>query len=230
MQGIDSTTRTDPADGGISDWTRAMAEALRSPLTAITGFLELIDEQWDELSDDQRRRHVATSRAHAARAVRVLERADLIGSLGTRCGPGTATAVDVAVQRIVVSAPSSLRLDPQVPSDLWVVASDGHVELMVDDMVATAARLGARAAVLRAIRREDRVELGIETQLPLEHDRHRVFGPPPVRGLLGVGGTGCNLWFLGRVAELNGGSAFYGPTPRGGSRWGVTLRARSCSG
>ena len=222
-----SETSTTAGEPGMKDWIRAITQAMRSPLTAVAGFLELSDERWDELSDEERRRHIAICRAQTGRAVRLLERVELIGTLG---GTGATAARQPAgltevVGRIVDEVSPALGVRIEVPDRLSVAVQPSHLELMVDDIVSTAARLGARSATLQASQRDDRVDVGMDTDVPANPDRRAVFGPPGIHALLGGDRGVCNLWFLGRVAELNGGSAFYGPTARGGSRWGVTLPA-----
>lgn len=222
-------TRRKEIEQGLRDFVSYASHEVRSPLFAISGFTETLDESWDELTDDERRRYVTIVRRQARRLTSlsddllVLSRLDdedavgpapdevTIGEAFDGVEPGLSDHVEVRGSDVVV------HVDPQ------------HLLIVLDNLLVNAhkygqapvglhARVVGDVAEVRVVDHGDGVPVGFR---PRMFDR---FAREPAAARRQPG-TGLGLPISRGLVESNGGSLTYEETAGGGATFVVTLPA-----
>ena len=196
------------------------AHELRNPTAVIDGSAGVLQDQWDDLPDDQRRQCLRSNRSSADRLRRLaadlatasrlqggdlqywveeMSLPDLLRSAATRRGlAGHGVAVDVDI-------------DPALEADSVVRADGLRLAQAVDTLLDNAVRHGTPPIVLRGTLDDGEVVVTVSDAGPGV--------PPDVAARLferfatggAAGGTGLGLYLVREIARGHGGEASYLP-------------------
>jgi PAS domain S-box-containing protein len=133
-------------DRGRSEFFTRASHELRTPLTSMLGYLDILDRQWEELTDPDRREHVATVQRQALRLTRLVR--DLLataemdqGLLSIDRRPTELREIVEAVVRHLAPAPETVQV--AVEGRPVVLGDRSRLEQIVSNLVANAIRYGA---------------------------------------------------------------------------------------
>ena len=218
-----------------SDFVAAASHELRSPLTSIKGFAELLGRS-DGLTAKQRE---ATDiiRASTDRLVGLVD--DLLEVARIEAGRVSVVQQTIRIEPLVeetarLMAPrieaSGQRLELALPADLAPALADGRrVRQIVENLLANAHLYGGESGRIEVRCRNagDDVEIAViddghgMTREELEHAFDRFYRGDRA-GML-VPGTGLGLWIVRSLAELQGGSVEAASEAGHGSTFTVRL-------
>ena len=207
------------------------AHDLRSPLASIVGFSALLNESWETLNDETRRKFVSTIDRQSHHLSRLVD--DLL-TLSSVEGGSMTTRPEVIVLAEAIRAclesggGGTASVAVSCSPDLVVRLDADHLGRILDNYVQNALSYGAPPVQIEAARLGDMVEVRV-----LDHG----LGVPPefVARLFGKfarsnvpstraqKGTGLGLSIVRALAEVNGGQAFYQPNAPQGSCFVVRL-------
>jgi signal transduction histidine kinase len=239
---VDRPIDDDSADGldCLKDRTLALiSHDLRSPLTSIRGYVELLlDEESGPLQENQRR-CLEVVRRNADRLDRQIGDLLLAASLAEGRLQLHRSAVDVA--RVVMEAAETagpqaagrgIRLEAASQSMPLVEADGARLAQVLDNLISNAIKYtpdGGRVDV-RAERDDDEVVLSVsDTGIGLTAGERAAIFEPFYRSAAvkerGIKGTGLGLVIVKAVAEAHGGSVAVESEPGAGSTFTVRLPA-----
>jgi signal transduction histidine kinase len=212
-------------DRDRSDLVATLAHELRSPLTGVKGFVQVLLNRWDKLSDEQRKLMLTTVNADADRLTRLI--AELLDVARIDTGrlsiyPREVSGEELA-RRVVesvgvsTSRPIDLRADERVPP---VLADPDKLTQVLTNLVENGVRHGAgRVRVsVRAPAGEEFVRFIVEDAGDgIAHDlRRRVFTKFWTSGE--SAGSGLGLYIVGGLARAHDASVEIQDSELGGAR------------
>jgi signal transduction histidine kinase len=190
----------------ISEFAANLSHELKTPITGIRGASELLSQQWESMTDEERGRFLVNIEAGAARMERLVNR--LLELARIQSAPETAEDVDLASfleslvrgygARLVLEiedSPSSIRINPD------------HLESALRNLIENALRHGAGQPVdLDVETRGERVVFRVRDRGPgiSNGNRDRIF-QRFFTTERDAGGTGLGLAIARAVAETRGG-------------------------
>jgi signal transduction histidine kinase len=191
---------------------------LRTPVTLIRGFSEVLRSHWDELSEEDRRRQVHIIAEHAGRLSDLLEDLLVFSWIGrepdvppepTRLGEAVLDAVNGSLLALEVTTLSC-------PDDLEVLCTPGHLRRMLVNYFDNAAKYGLPPVSVVATRRGEDAEIRVrdagdgvpEEFIPYLFEKFTQAEPSSTRRSRG---TGLGLAIVATLAALDGGAAWYEP-------------------
>jgi K+-sensing histidine kinase KdpD len=215
---------------------------LRTPVTAIRGFAELLVRKWDDLTDDQRLDFVRRIARNATSLSTLV--GDLLDFARIERGE-----VRLAPQVLDVGALVALLVDElatvygehrfEVDSEAGIMATADAdaVERIVSNLVANAAKFAPPASMVRVAVHQvgHRVELLVDDEGPgvPESERQRIFsrfyrgeGEAVVR----TRGVGIGLSVVHDLTTRMGGTVTVSDAPSGGARFRVELPTAEATG
>lgn len=213
------------------------AHELRTPVTSIIGFAEILSTRGGALPREEMQEVFAGLHRSGARlATLVNNLLDLSrfqeGRLDLRI-----SNVDVGrVARDVVAslpAPNGKVVKIDVPADLKVRADEDRLDQMLSNLVTNAYRYGGHDIVVRARAEDGSVVLAVEDDGPgVEPDiAPRLFEPFSSGGRSStVGGSGLGLTIVKMLADASGGDISYTPLEPHGARFEIRLPHTDDSG
>ena len=207
------------------------AHDLRSPLASIVGFSALLNESWETLNDETRRKFVSTIDRQSHHLSRLVD--DLL-TLSSVEGGSMTTRPEVIVLAEAIRAclesggGDTASVAVSCSPDLVVRLDADHLGRILDNYVQNALSYGAPPVQIEAARLGDMVEVRV-----LDHG----LGVPPefvarlfgkfarsnVPSMRAQKGTGLGLSIVRALTEVNGGQAFYQPNSPQGSCFVVRL-------
>jgi two-component system sensor histidine kinase ChvG len=216
-EALDRMTRqlTDRASY-ISQFATNLTHELKTPLTGIRGAVELLREDWGEMSQEQRRRFLDNIDADAARMERLATR--LLQLARIQSSPETAEPIVVApfFREVLRRYDGRVRLDVAVaPAE--VVINPDHLETAVRNLVDNALRHGGDAPVDVVVRRSaGRLAVDVRDRGPgiSQGNRARIF-ERFFTTQRDQGGTGLGLSIVRAVADTRGGRISFESGPTG---------------
>ncbi|MFC6153124.1 PAS domain-containing sensor histidine kinase [Nocardioides yefusunii] len=215
-----------------SDLVATVAHELRSPLTGVKGFVQVLLNRWDVLNDDQKKLMLATTLADAERLSRLI--AELLdvarldtGRLGLAVRP---VDPDVLVRRVVdsVSASAASReFTVSTESSAQVLADPDKFTQVVTNLVENAVRHGdgtvrvSLSDVVAADQPMVRLVVSDEGDGIDEDLRRRVITKFWTTGT--ASGTGLGMYLAHGLTRAHGGDFMIGERDGGGAeivvRW-----------
>jgi signal transduction histidine kinase len=191
---------------------------LRTPVTLIRGFSEVLRSHWDELSEEDRRRQVHIIAEHADRLSDLLEDLLVFSWIGREAAPpleriplGEALldAVNASLLALEVTTLSC-------PQDLEVLCTPQHLRRMLVNYFDNAAKYGLPPVSVVATRRGGDAEIRVrdagagvpEEFVPHLFEKFTQAEPSSTRR---AQGTGLGLAIVATLAALDGGAAWYEP-------------------
>jgi signal transduction histidine kinase len=191
----------------IEEFASNVSHELKTPLTSVRGAAELLREDWQSMSAEQRQRFLDNIHADADRMDRLVR--GMLQLARIQSAPTESEAIDVAalVEGLARRPDGEVQVTvaPGLPS---LNMNPAHLEVALRNLLDNALRHGAGAAVeLRVQARGGRVEFAVRDGGPgiSEGNRARIFDrfftTERVRG-----GTGLGLAIVRAVAETRAGS------------------------
>jgi signal transduction histidine kinase len=188
---------------------------LRTPITTIMGFTSTMLDMWEQLDDARRRTYLEMVDRDARRLGQLVEDLLLLSSV---------ESPDFRVEREVVNVRQKLARvleDVGVSQDLVTIdvpeeelaveADPRHLRQIIGNLVSNAIKYGAPPLTLGARRSGDSVRVEMRDSGPGIPDelREQVFERFARAPGTTVGGTGLGLFIVRRLAEIQGGRAWY---------------------
>lgn len=217
----------------VRGFTAVAAHDLRTPLVSIIGFSTILTQQWAAISEDDRRKFVATIDRQSHKMSRLIE--DLLtvsriegGALDTR--PERLSVGEAISQCLETTGDVAAGVSVSCSPELVVRADPEHLGRIIDNYLQNAVKYGEPPVRIDATRSGDLVDIRVSDQgqgVPPEFVS-RLFGTfarADTPGTKAERGTGLGLSIVRGLAEANGGRARYERNPDGGSCFIVELPA-----
>jgi signal transduction histidine kinase len=200
----------------VEEFARTASHELKTPITAISGAAELLQDGFDSMSPEQRHRFLANIADDARRMEALVNR--LLHLARVQSDPEPTVAVDVPafLRDLIAGYREETGLDLEVGLSSLEIAPS-HLETAVRNLVENALRHGGgKGVVVKTRRRGDRVEIAIRDAGPgiSPANRARVFERFFTTSR-DAGGTGLGLSIVRAVAEARGGSVEFDSGPEG---------------
>jgi len=207
------------------------AHNLRTPLSSVLGYSDLLAEGWETLGETSKQKFVVTINRQAHNLARLVD--DLITLSSMEGGASRARPKAVALGKAINArleelGVSSARVPVSCPPDLVAWVDPVHLARIIENYVQNALKHGGPPMGIEAIRRDDAIEIRVLDHGPGVPPEFvpRLFGKfaqADSWGTRGRGGTGLGLSIVRELARLNGGHALYEPNTGGGSCFIVRL-------
>ncbi|MBO9707869.1 MAG: HAMP domain-containing histidine kinase [Caulobacter sp.] len=214
----------------LRDFAAAVSHEFKTPLAGITGAVELLDDHFDSMSDDERRRFLSNISADSARLSHLVGRLmDLARADMAMPEAGVAADLVPVARRVADAQGRDMTVALDLPADLPPVAApETTLEAVLTTLVENARQAGARTVTLRARAVGGEVVMRVADDGPgvPPADRLRLF-EPFFTSRREAGGTGLGLSIArsllaashGRIglvdAEGEDGAVFEVALPRG---------------
>jgi signal transduction histidine kinase len=200
----------------ISDFATSLSHEMKTPLAGIRGAVELLRDDWEGMSPEQRTRFLDNVGADSARMQALVER--LLQLARVQSAPDTAEEIAVRdfFERLVRPLGERVVLDlSRAPATISI--NRDHLGFAVRNLLDNALRHGAGKAVKIVVAApEGRLTIDVTDRGPgiREADRERVF-EPFFTTERERGGTGLGLAIVRAVAETRAGSVVVHSGPEG---------------
>lgn len=213
----DEVADNDRINEAREQFIASVSHEIRTPLTAVVGFAEMLEQAWDELSDDEARdmvRQISEQSMEMSALVKDLlvgSRAD-ISSLHLDAEP---VVVREVTERALASIPSDLRRSIEIGFDddrTWM-ADPGRAAQIIRNLVVNALKYGGENVSLESRRLPGVVVLsvvddgdGVEAE-----DVERIFQPfaSIARSSQALPSVGLGLYVSASLARAMGGNLSY---------------------
>ncbi|WP_380170448.1 PAS domain S-box protein [Kineococcus sp. DHX-1] len=215
------------------DLVATLSHDLRQPLSTTTGFAELLLDDWQGLSEEDRRGHLTRIQKAGRWANDLLE--DILTMAQLDAGPPVPRTARLHVPALVADVVDRLAVpagsvDTTGVQDVTVLADRGHLEQVLTNLVGNAFKYGRPPVRVTARRRGDDVLLDVVDAgegVPPEFVPHLFdrFARATTGTAAGQKGTGLGLFIARELVNANGGDLVYQPAGGGGSRFTLTLNA-----
>ncbi len=227
-----SETRLRAANESVRRFLDVAAHDLRTPLTAISGYAELLAEQGERLDEKAHERAVGVINRQTKHMSELID--DLLmlssidgGGLATR--PVTIWVAD-AIRDCLEAISTQTPINLTCPRDLTVLVDRNHLRRILDNYVLNALKYGEPPIEILAARVGDLVEIRVLDQgagVPEEFVPRlfSTFARADTPGTRAERGTGLGLSIVRGLAEANGGTTAYEPNSPRGSQFVVRLPA-----
>lgn len=205
-----------------SDLLATVSHELRSPLSGVKGFVQVMLNRWEQLQDEQKKMMLRTVHSDADRLSRLIAELLDIARLDTgrlSLAPRPSDAATL-VGRVVesVQAGTARPIEADTPEGLPQVWADpDKLTQVVTNLVENAVRHGEGTVRVRLEPGGDDVRILVEDEgdgIP-EEMRRRVFTK---FWTTGVGGSGLGLYLAHGLVTAHGGAIEIGETGDGGAR------------
>lgn len=212
----------------MREFMASVAHDLRSPLTTIAGWAELLVADWETMPDEARRAALTSMVRQTQHLERLVDDLSVVGRL--EAGGVIVDRETIPVTELVEFAIDGLAdlpaFDVDVPAELSVRVDRDHGRRMLLNLIENATKYGEPPFGITAAAGDHAVELVVSDEgqgvpedfVPCLFDR---FTRSSSSG--SAGGTGLGLAIVAGLAELNGGSVRYEPSEGAGARFVLTL-------
>jgi PAS domain S-box-containing protein len=191
---------------------------VRSPLTVILGYLEALDEDWEDTSEDDRRSQIATVRSSALRLRSLVDDILALATLDAGKIVPRAAAHDLGtlVREALEEVPGGAAFE--IHDDRVAVECDAfHVRQVVANLATNALRYGAPPLTITIAAGDGTAVVAISDRGPgvAADFVPRLFERFSQDSSRATASSGFGLYIAARLAEVNGGSLEYRPGPDG---------------
>lgn len=203
----------------LRDFAYAVSHEFKTPLAAITGTVELLQDHAGAMSEAERKQFLANIAADAGRLIQLLTGVlDLARADMTQPGPGEGTDVQTPLRRLVDAYSSAgLHVTADIAGDMPAIGLPAPaLETCLSNLIENSRRAGAAHVEIAARRMKDYVEIDIADDGPgiAEGDRGRIF-EPFFTTRRETGGTGLGLPIVKSLVSACGGDIQLLPAARG---------------
>lgn len=227
-----SEKRLRAANESVRRFLDVAAHDLRTPLTAISGYAELLADQRERLDASAQQRAVGVINRQTKHMSELIDDLLMLSSIDgaglvTRPVPVTLTsAIRDCLEAITTEHPIAVTC----PRDLIVLADPGHLRRMLDNYILNAMKYGQPPIEIKARRSGRFVEIRVSDQgdgVPEEFVPRlfSTFARADNAGTQAQRGTGLGLSIVRGLAEANGGTTAYEPNSPQGAQFVVRLPA-----
>ncbi len=190
----------------ISEFAANLSHELKTPITGIRGASELLAQQWESMTDDERSRFIANIQADAGRMERLVNR--LLELARIQSAPESVEDLALApfLEGLVQGYGPRLRLRVDDPVE-YIRINPDHLESALRNLIENALHHGVGHPVdLEVSMRAERTVFRVRDQGPgiSEGNRERIF-QRFFTTERDAGGTGLGLAIAKAVAETRGG-------------------------
>ncbi len=190
------------------------AHELQSPIAAINGAAEILEDYWDKLDVAERLDTLARVTAGGRRIRRLLD--DLLTASRLDAGTFAISATRVLLADVVDDALREVTdvadaIEIRGLENLYVHADAARVGQIITNLFTNAAKYGAAPYTVEAVRRGEQVELRVSDDGagPPEHLQAQLFDKFSKDAQASVRGTGLGLFIVRELARMQGGNAWY---------------------
>jgi Osmosensitive K+ channel histidine kinase len=227
------TAELQVANKAIRGFIAVAAHDLRTPLTSIVGFSELLTESWDTVSEEDRKKFVASIDRQSHNMWELVD--DLLTSSSIE-GGGLNTSPELVVLReaidrcLEVGNRDTASVAVSCPADLIVRVDAIHLGRILDNCVQNAFKYGEPPVRIEATQVGDMVEVRVLDHgpgVPSEFVSRLFdkFARADTAATRAKKGTGLGLSIVRGLVEANDGQARYEPIVPNGSCLVVELPA-----
>ena len=203
-----------------ADLMATLGHDIRTPVTSVIGFLELLETGWDDLAEDQRRQMVSRTRQAAVRVHRMMDA--LLSLAAADSGRLVTRPQDIGAAEHVRDLVSDLgwvdRVEVRcegVSPRCWFDPT--HLTQVVTNLLSNALRYGRPPVVVTIGAEEGRTTIAVSDggdgvpadQVGTLFQRFQRTG----RAQTDAGGSGFGLYMSARLAAANDGTVSYDPGP-----------------
>jgi len=207
------------------------AHDLRTPLTSVVGYSDLLTEGWATLSEESKQKFAGSINRQAHNLAGLVNDLITLSSIegGVNHVRPTSVPLGEAIRTCLEQLePSAGSVSVSCPPDLAVWVDPTHLAIIIDHYVENAVRYGGPPVSIAATPGYDAIEIRVLDHgpgvppdfVPLLFSR---FAQADSWGTQGQGGTGLGLSIVQGLARVNGGQVLYEPNPAGGSCFIVRL-------
>jgi signal transduction histidine kinase len=225
-----SETRLRAANESVRRFLDVAAHDLRTPLTAISGYAELLAEQHERLDVSAQQRAVGVINRQTRHMSELIDDLLMLSSID---GDGLVTRpVPVKLTSAIKDCLEAITTGPPIavtcPRDLVVLADPGHLRRMLDNYILNAMKYG-RPPIEIKVRRSGRfaeirvIDHGPGVPQEFVPRLFSTFARADDAGTQAERGTGLGLSIVRGLAEANGGSTAYKPNSPQGSQFLIRL-------
>jgi signal transduction histidine kinase len=231
----ESVRRLTELDRLQNEFLGTVSHELQTPITAILGFSSMLDEQYEDLTPDERRDFVARVARNAtslSSLVRELLDFSRLGRGQFALNPHEIDLSDL-VARIVDQFSGLVerhRIVFDAPAGIWALADSDAVERVLSNLLSNAAKYSppGSAILVSLAHQDDEATITVDDAGPgvAEADRPHVFhrfyrGSSPAA--VSTRGAGIGLAVVQDLVERMEGHVSVGAAPTGGARFTVVL-------
>ncbi|WP_312033797.1 HAMP domain-containing sensor histidine kinase [Actinoplanes sp. TBRC 11911] len=184
-----------------NDLTSMLTHDVAQPISSIASLAELLTGDWNELPDDVRLELAQKIDRNTQRLIKMMNDLQMLFRLDPRAVAARRAPVPLLeAVRTVASGDVVIEID----EDLSALADRAHLLAVLQNLLANAETYGKPPIAVRALRRDDMVELTVSDRGPgLPED----LLPSPFDRL--KRGAGLGLFIVRHLVEANGGSVRY---------------------
>jgi signal transduction histidine kinase len=218
-----------------NEFLGTVSHELQTPITAILGFSSMLDEQYDDLSPEERRDFVGRVARNATSLSRLVRELLDFSRLGGRQFALNPHAVDLSeLLASVVDQFAGLverhRIVLDAPAGIWAVADTQAVERVVANLLSNAAKYSPTGTAINVTlsHNGDEARITVDdagagvSEADAPHVFHRFYrGSSPAA--VGTRGAGIGLAVVKDLVERMEGHVSVGAAPTGGARFTVVL-------
>ncbi|WP_404477761.1 ATP-binding protein [Novosphingobium sp. BL-52-GroH] len=203
----------------LKDFAASVSHEFKTPLAAISGAIELLQDHADDMSPADRERFLANMAADARRLSQLVRRLMELARADVLVGERDATAQPEAVLAAVADAMAKedFRIDLRLPESSAAISMDaGALEAVLTTLAENARQAGASRLGVALATEADRVRIDLVDDGPgiPEGDRERVFDPF-FTSKREQGGTGLGLAIARSLLDAYGGGLELVPSAEG---------------
>jgi hypothetical protein len=208
---------------------------LRTPITAMLGFADVLERGWDDLSDEEKLDHIGTIKQQGHRLARLV--GDLLAAAELDRQAPSAARRDIALRRAVDAAVRASVANPfdvevRIDGRLEVSCDPDALRLILENLLSNAERYGTPPIVVTATGAGDEVEVRIADLGPGVPDdlRDRLFERFAMSQTMErrvQQGFGLGLALARELARANHGDLRYEHDLRAGAVFVLTLAPAS---
>ena len=238
---IRDMTRERRAERLKSDFIATISHELRTPITPIRGYADLLRRRWDRMSEEKRASVLDTIEERAEHLARLVDdlliaaRADSETSLRVESAPMELVSAVVDAATAFPEVDGRLHIDPSPPR--WVTADRTRVMQIVGNLVGNAVKYTPQDAPIRVqfAAADGAVDVSVVDAGPgiAADEQERVFerfyrieDPLTMR----TGGSGLGLHISRQLARAMGGDVTLRSSPGDGSTFVLRLREAEAEG